>query len=156
MEPQPMSRKRTSQNQPAIPGMESPPRGYTRRKQFCARPSPDEAAAVVRGALADTLDDSFCNGPLGFALWQSEDLPESAKTFIATMIEHAEDRDRLGMVKTFRRYGLSLFQEIALALFPELYADDPAAVGIVPDGGPERVGRERLELFAAKIGLGKS
>lgn len=144
------NRKRPHDHTPPLfdPG---PPRGYARRGHF--RPVPDtaEAAAVVRGALADKLDAEFTEGALRDVLWNGERLPKGAVEFIERVIELAEERDRAGIVKAFRAYGMTVFQSIALALFCELYANDPLAVGLVPAAGVERVGTDRLKAFAALL-----
>jgi hypothetical protein len=128
-----------------------PPRGYRRAKHFAPSPSAEEAAAVVRGALADKLDHEFSEGELAGVLWNGPRPPASAVRFIERVIELAEEGDRAGIWKAFQGYGLTVFQAVALALFAELYADDPQASGLVPVSGVERVGAERLKAFAALV-----
>lgn len=127
-------------------------RGYARRSRlFQAAPDAAEAAAVVRGAIADALDKSFVDGPLGLVLWQGDRADPAAAAFVEKVIDLAEERDRLGVWKAFQKYGLSVFQAVAVAVAPELYADDPQAAGVVPSN-PERVGAARLAAFAKLLG----
>jgi hypothetical protein len=127
------------------------PRGSARRRHFAAIPPPDEAAAVVRGALADALERSFTAGPLGDVLWQGESFLPHVRAFVTEVIELARDDDRAGVVLLLRKWGLDVYQALALALFPELYCADPLAVGVVPAGGPERAGADRMKAFAALL-----
>jgi hypothetical protein len=124
------------------------PRGYSRRRHFARVPTPDEAAAVVRGALADALEKSFTAGPLGDVLWQGESFLPHVRAFVADVVELAQDGDRAGVVLLLRKWGLDVYQALALSLFPELYCADPLAVGLVPAGGPERAGADRMKAFA--------
>jgi hypothetical protein len=127
------------------------PRGYARRRHFAAVPPPDEAAAVVRGALADALERSFTAGPLGDVLWQGESFLPHVRAFVEELTELARDDDRAGVVLLLRRWGLDVYQALALALFPELYCGDPLAVGIVPAGVPDRACPDRMKAFAALL-----
>jgi hypothetical protein len=113
----------------------------------------EQAAAVVRGAMAALLDTSFADGALGRALWQGDDPSPRAVRFMASFCALAKTGDQPGMLRALRSYGLDVYQEIAVALFPELYGE-PEQAGIVPEGGPERVGQDRLEAFARIMSRG--
>jgi hypothetical protein len=126
-------------------------RGYARARHFAAHPDAAEAAAVIRGALAEALEESFESGPLREVLWNGDHPSERARAFIERVIDMAADGDRAGIWIAFQRFGLDVFQAVALATCPEMYAADPLAAGIVPAAGPERVGVERLKAFAALL-----
>jgi hypothetical protein len=115
------------------------------------RPSADVAGAIIRGAMARTLDGGFCDGELGAVLWQLDELPPGAVRFIQAFVKLAQANDQAGMLRALRGYGLDVFQALAATLFPELYGGPSGARGIAPDGGPERVGRERWEAFAKML-----
>jgi hypothetical protein len=153
-----MSRKHKSNpQQPSLWPDVGPPaefaRGYARKKHFAPDPDTAEASAVVRGALADALDAAFTGGCLGFVLWQADTFPENVRGFVEELVELARDNDRAGVVKLLRKWGLDVFQALATSLFPELYAGDPLAVGLVPAAGPERCGKKRVTVAAGAAKL---
>lgn len=115
---------------------------------------PDKAAAVVRGAMARTLDRGFTAGPLGGVLWQGDELPPEAVRFVQRFSDLAARRDHPGMLAALRGYGLDVFQALACVLFPELYGG--VGRGLAPDGGPERVGKDRWEAFAKSVVRGEA
>jgi len=143
-------RKSRNRSQPRLDGVEwGPPRVYERLGVFEAVPPPDEATKVLRGVLADALERSFTDGPLAVVLLQTDEFPEHALRFVRELSTRARANDHEGALELLRAWMLRVFQDVAVALFPEIYAGDPRAVGLVPEGGPERVGKKRLDATAA-------
>lgn len=100
----------------------------------------EDACAVVRGILIETLDRAYCDGGLGEVLWRDSGNRELS------------------------RVGLDTFQRIQEVLFPEEFAEDrglaariaAAKAGrepdsLVPPGGPKRTGAARLKAFAVML-----
>jgi len=92
----------------------------------------DEKAALARGVFAERLDKGYLEGPLGWLLYR--DSPDESA----------------------RRWGLEVFQALALAVLPEEYGDDPNAAGLVPRGGGKRVGADRLVAFVELVVRGRT
>lgn len=147
-----------------------PPRRHAvpahKRGQFEPECSPEEAAAVIRGALADILENGFTSGDLGYVLWNGNPLPEHAgklpprlaklvertARFVEKVCDLGEEGDRIGVVRALRSYGLSVYQAISETLFPEIFDEtDLTRVGLFPAGEVERVGPERVRAMAAAI-----
>lgn len=97
----------------------------------------EQACAVVRGVMIETLDRAYCDGGLGAVLWRDSESDELVKV------------------------GLNTLAEIQLALFPEEFAKDHGlaarieaaragreADSLVPPGGPRRAGAERVAVYA--------
>ena len=111
------------------PARRAPSTRPPRKKYFAAGAKQDagHAAAVVRGILVNAADRSYCDGELGRVLFRDSDDAE------------------------LRNYGMKVFQELMLALFPEEFAGPGHEPGLVPAFGPKRAGADRLLLFVEVV-----
>lgn len=101
------------------------PRPGARDGTFAAA-DPEEAASVVRGVLIDRLDD-IADG----------------EAWAAACAAFLRDRD-----------PLRLLQALQVVFFPEEFMDpgEPHPEGLIPRGGPPRVGGDRLDGYARLAG----
>ncbi len=110
---------------------------------------------VLRGSLIAAFDESFLKGRLNRVLWQDENNPpEGWSEFLSAIAAAVQAKSQAGVWKAFETYGLTIFQAMMLAVFPEEFSepDDPAR-GVIPRAGPRRVGADRLVRYAELNGI---
>ena len=122
-----------------------------------------QVCSMIRGALIAKMEALFTEGSLGAVLWQGADWTPDTIRFVSRFF--ALNQDREAALELLRQYGLHVFSEMMLGMFPREFGEDPEVVaraeaahcsdrlaaGLVPDTGPQRAGSERTALFAKAL-----
>lgn len=100
--------------------------------------TPERDAQIVRGVLIDRLDGALA------------DIERIAYEELAAEIGDSRELSWVAR-RAAPRVAIAVIQRVQCRLFPEAFLGPECEPGLVPAGGPARVGADRLRAFVALI-----